>query len=181
MDSKTPERYSTPVDERFVCDPAEASAILETYADLVDACHAAAAVEGTDFKPGPMGSRGLGQLAFNKGMRILTATQSADVALESNQLEQGLLSYALVADGLQQHAADRAPGDGRITAGEWLSYGAERVPELHRLIDSGAPISTDWGRVTVIGRGIQTAREDERYQRPALFDFRKLDRDIVLT
>jgi hypothetical protein len=38
---------------------------------IVDACHSAAAVEGTDFKPGPMGSRGLGQLSYDKGMRIL--------------------------------------------------------------------------------------------------------------
>ena len=43
---------------------------------IVDACHSAAAIEGTDFKPGPMGSRGLGQLSYDKGMRILTATQA---------------------------------------------------------------------------------------------------------
>jgi hypothetical protein len=28
---------------------------------VVDACHSAASVEGSGFKPGPMGSRGLGQ------------------------------------------------------------------------------------------------------------------------
>ena len=43
---------------------------------IVDDCHSAAAIEGTDFKPGPMGSRGLGQLSYDKGMRILTATRS---------------------------------------------------------------------------------------------------------
>jgi hypothetical protein len=37
---------------------------------IVDACHPAAAIEGTDFKPGPMVSRGLGQLLYDKGMRI---------------------------------------------------------------------------------------------------------------
>ena len=34
---------------------------------VFDACNSAASVEGQGFKPGPMGSRGLGQLAYNKG------------------------------------------------------------------------------------------------------------------
>ena len=42
---------------------------------IIDACHSAASVEGDGFKPGPMGSRGLGQLAYDKGMRILAASQ----------------------------------------------------------------------------------------------------------
>ncbi|UUZ51523.1 caspase family protein [Massilia sp. B-10] len=46
---------------------------------VIDACHSGAAV-GADFKPGPMGSRGLGQLAFDKGMLVLAATQADNVA-----------------------------------------------------------------------------------------------------
>jgi uncharacterized caspase-like protein len=62
---------------------------------IIDACHSAASVpEG--FKPGPMGDRGRGQLAYDKGMRILAATQADNVALESEKLGQGLLTYALV-------------------------------------------------------------------------------------
>ena len=38
---------------------------------IIDACHSAGSVEHEGFKPGPMGSRGLGQLAYNKRMRIL--------------------------------------------------------------------------------------------------------------
>jgi WD40 repeat protein len=147
---------------------------------VVDACHAAAAVEGTDFKPGPMGSRGLGQLAFNKGMRILTATQSADVALEVNELQQGLLSYALVADGLRQSAADREPVDSRVTLSEWIAYGVDRVPELHRRLHAGEPITDAGGEIQVDVRGIDVPQTDERFQRPSLFDFRRQDRAIVL-
>jgi hypothetical protein len=147
---------------------------------VVDACHAAAAVEGTDFKPGPMGSRGLGQLAFNKGMRILTATQSADVALEVNELQQGLLSYALVADGLRQSAADREPVDSQVTLSEWIAYGVDRVPELHRRLHAGEPITDAGGEVQVDVRGIDVPQTDERFQRPSLFDFRRQDREIVL-
>jgi uncharacterized caspase-like protein len=54
---------------------------------IVDACHSASAVQGKDFKPGPMGSRGLGQLAYDKGMRILAATQPDNVALELEKLQ----------------------------------------------------------------------------------------------
>ena len=52
---------------------------------IVDACHSAASVDEAGFKPGPMGSRGLGQLAYDKGMRILAASQADDVALESGR------------------------------------------------------------------------------------------------
>ena len=49
---------------------------------IVDACQSAAAVDRDGFKPGPLGSRGLGQLAYDKGMRVLAACQKAGVALE---------------------------------------------------------------------------------------------------
>ena len=58
---------------------------------IVDACHSAAAVQGKDFKPGPMGSRGLGQLSYDKGVKILTATQAANFAFELDELQHGLL------------------------------------------------------------------------------------------
>ena len=49
---------------------------------VIDACNAAASVEGGGFKPGPMGSRGLGQLAYDNAMRVLAASQAEAVALE---------------------------------------------------------------------------------------------------
>ena len=49
---------------------------------IVDACYSTAAIQGSGFKPGPMGSRGLGQLAYDKRMRILTATQADNIAME---------------------------------------------------------------------------------------------------
>ncbi len=49
---------------------------------IVNACQSAAAVEGEGFKPGPMGRRGLGQLAYDKGMRVLAATQADNVGAD---------------------------------------------------------------------------------------------------
>lgn len=77
-----------------------------------------------------MGSRGLGQLAYDKGMRILVASQIEDVALESRLLRQGLLTYALVEDGLEAWQADFQPEDPTIFLKEWLQYAVERVPKL---------------------------------------------------
>ncbi len=144
---------------------------------IVDACHSAASV-GEDFKPGPMGSRGLGQLAFDKGMRILAATQSDDVALESDLIKQGLLSYALVRDGLDDHQADYKPKDRKITLDEWLSYGVDRVPRLAEEVISGKVIASrgkgkDRAAFRVSGGESMKKRT---FQTPSLFDFRRKTR-----
>jgi hypothetical protein len=107
---------------------------------VIDACHSAAVVEQPWFKPGPMGSRGLGQLAYDKRMRVLAASQADDFAIEAGELRQGLLTYALTKDGLEAKEADFQPKDGKITLGEWLAYGAERVPQLHEKIRKREPI-----------------------------------------
>lgn len=148
---------------------------------VIDACHSAASVEAPGFKPGPMGDRGLGQLAYDKGMQILAATKADDVALESERLGQGLLSYALVCDGLGQTdgEARRADldGDGQVTLQEWLQYGEKRVPDLyveikegkHRL--AGRDIAADPGFFTQVARNAQT---------PSLFDFHRRTDSVVL-
>jgi hypothetical protein len=48
---------------------------------ILDTCHAGAAT-GKEFRPGPLGDPGLGQLSYDKAMRILAASQPA-------QTEQG--------------------------------------------------------------------------------------------
>jgi len=140
---------------------------------IVDACHSAATVESHAFKPGPMGSRGLGQLAFDKGMRILAASQRDQSALETEKTQQGLLSYALVREGLKDNAADFKPKDTRIQLSEWLSYGVERVPGLYR----------DYREGKLKARTATPLDEPEgnfiSIQQPALFDFAR-GRDIPL-
>ncbi len=144
---------------------------------IVDACHSAASVQTAEFKPGPMGSRGLGQLAYDKGMRILTATQIDQYALETQKTQLGLLSYALVREGLEQANADYKPKDQQIWLSEWLSYASERVPELY----------TDWKAGTLKGRKKgEFLDAPEAYpgetpalQQPALFDFAR-NRDVQI-
>jgi len=148
---------------------------------IIDACHSAASVDPGGFKPGPMGDRGLGQLAYDKGMRILAASQADNVALEIQNLHQGLLTYALVWDGLRPGQGGKLKadlnGDGQLTLEEWLKYGELRTPSLYD--DAKA------GKVKMVSRDskVNPAFIDEttrRAQTPSLFDFHKHVSNVVL-
>lgn len=99
---------------------------------VIDACQSGATLDADDPRQGPMNSQGLAQLAYEKGMYILAAAQSDQAARELGRLGHGLLTYALVEDGLKQGRADDAPHDGQILLREWLDYATQRVPLLQR-------------------------------------------------
>src|SRR5262249_707106 len=88
------------------------------------------ALEAEEKRRGPMNSKGLAQLAYEKGMYILTAAQSFQAALEAAQLGHGYLTYALVEEGLKTSVADTEPKDGVLIAREWLNFATERVPQM---------------------------------------------------
>jgi uncharacterized caspase-like protein len=148
---------------------------------IIDACHSAASVEADGFKPGPMGDRGLGQLAYDKGMRILAASQADDVALEVQNLHHGLLTYALVVDGLKPGKGGKLKadlnGDGELTLKEWLTYGEQRAPTLYEDVKAG--------KIKLVSRDstVNPAFVEEttkKAQTPTLFDFQKRNSKIVL-
>ena len=104
---------------------------------VIDACNSGA-IEGEEKRRGPMNSRGLAQFAYEKGMDILTASQSQQSALEGLKIknkqgaiitiQHGLLTYALLQAFTQKDAnKDR---DNKITENEWLSYAVNQVPQL---------------------------------------------------
>jgi WD40 repeat protein len=97
---------------------------------VIDACNSGQALEAEEQRRGPMNSRGLAQLAYEKGMYILTAAQSYQAAQEASQLGHGLLTYALVEEGLKQAAADSDPKDGEVWVREWFDYASTRVPNM---------------------------------------------------
>ena len=97
---------------------------------VIDACNSGQALEAEERRRGPMNSKGLAQLAYEKGMFILTAAQSYQAALETAQLGHGYLTYALVEEGLKKGLADRRAKDGEITVREWFDYATDRVPEM---------------------------------------------------
>ncbi len=132
---------------------------------IVDACHSAAAVKSDAFKPGPMGSRGLGQLAFDKKIKILAATQPEQKASERGGSR---LIKALLTDGLDGRKAD-SNTNGEITLQEWLEYAVRRVPEIYNSAGTGNATS-DWKSDGKRANQTQGYR-GEKPQMPALFDF----------
>jgi hypothetical protein len=120
----------------------------------------------------------LGQLAYDKGIRVLTASQADDVALEHDRLEHGLLTHALLIDGVLSARADFQPRDRRIELVEWLSYGAQRVPELYSEITTGnRPLTSEGDR----GAERRAAMRQRRPpQQPALFDFVARPRPLTI-
>ena len=147
---------------------------------IIDACHSAASVATANFKPGPMGDPGLGQLSFDKGIRILAATQSDDVALEDAGIGHGLLTFALAGEGVTP-TGGRADldGDGRITLDEWLLYASKRLPSLSedvRVSRTKADAAKPAGFVFAARR--QTAKP--KPQEPSLFDFTGEPSKVIL-
>ena len=146
---------------------------------VIDACHSAASVAGGDFRPGPMGDSGLGQLAFDKGIRILAATQTDDVALEDPVLRQGLLTYALAGEGITANGGKADDdGDGRITLDEWLAYATKRMPSLSSDVRLGRLTTAPSG-----ARGwvrVNAGATKPAMQEPSLFDFNAKPSGVVL-
>jgi len=113
----------------------ELEEILETVGAgqtllVIDACNSGQALESQEKRRGPMNAKGLAQLAYEKGMYILAAAQGYQAALEAVRLGHGYLTYALIEEGIKTSSADNSPQDGQIFAQEWLSYAAQRVPEM---------------------------------------------------
>lgn len=99
---------------------------------VIDACYSGQAIESTEKRRGPMNTKGLAQLAYEKGIYILTASQNIEVAFEAEAFKHSYLAYALLEEGLKEGAAD-ANHDGNIFLREWFDYANSRVPQLRRL------------------------------------------------
>jgi uncharacterized caspase-like protein len=145
---------------------------------VIDACNSGQALEAEEKRRGPMNSKGLAQLAYEKGMYILTASQSYQAAQEISRIGHGLLTYALVVEGLGNAMADFEPRDGKIVMREWLDYASGRVPqiqleEIKRAMSSGRSLSFASGRTVRLGRSVADQQDDT--QHPRFFYRRDLD------
>jgi WD40 repeat protein len=135
---------------------------------VIDACNSGQALESEEKRQGPMNSKGLAQLAYEKGMHVLAAAQGYQAAQEVAELGHGLLTYTLVEEGLKSPAADVAPSDGQVILREWLDFATVRVPQMQRTaMNEGRKV----GREVVFVEGETTIRDvDKRtLQRPRVF------------
>lgn len=127
---------------------------------VIDACNSGQVLKAEEERRGPMNTRGLAQLAYEKGMYILTASQSDEVAFESAGLKHSYLAYALVEEGIKSGAAD-ADSNGQVFLKEWFDYATERVPRIGR-------------EKTQTGKQLEEVDADEqRVQRPRVFNMRE--------
>jgi WD40 repeat protein len=147
---------------------------------VIDACNSGQALEAEERRRGPMNSRGLAQLAYEKGMYVLTAAQGYQAALEVKELGHGLLTFALVEEGLKTPAADRAPKDGKVVAREWMDYAALRVPELQEAQINAA--QKQGRELTFVEVAEQTRGQSKiaGLQRPRVFYRREVDPEPLI-
>lgn len=136
---------------------------------VLDACNSGQALEAEEKRRGPMNTKGLAQLAYEKGLNILTAAQSYQVAKENSALGHGYLTYALVEDGLRKMAADRRPRDGQVVLREWFDFASTAVPQMQANKVNADPAYKDRGLVKA---RLQKMRE---VQRPRVFYRREAD------
>lgn len=142
---------------------------------VIDACNSGQALESDDERRGPMNTKGLAQLAYDKGMYILTASQSAESAFVSEALQRSYLSYALTVEGLKTSRADTAPRDGLLSVREWFDYATNRVPQL-RQNTAEKPSKTEQGK----GLEEEDEVKEEKTQRPRVFYRRQNDLNSLI-
>jgi uncharacterized caspase-like protein len=127
---------------------------------VIDACNSGQALNAEESRRGPMNAKGLAQLAYEKGMYVLTASQSDEVAFESEGLKHSYLAYALVEEGIKSSAAD-ADRNGQVLLKEWFDYATDRVPQIGK-------------RKVTAGKQLEEVDPDERrVQRPRVFNMRE--------
>jgi WD40 repeat protein/uncharacterized caspase-like protein len=146
---------------------------------IIDACNSGQALEAEEKRRGPMNSKGLAQLAYEKGMYILTAAQSYQAALEAAQFGHGLLTYALVEEGLKTPVADSQPQDGILSAREWLDFATERVPQMQ---EEKMKEKRGLGLEIAFTEGEQKIADPEKrsLQRPRVFYRREMETDPLV-
>ncbi|HSS22395.1 MAG TPA: caspase family protein [Pyrinomonadaceae bacterium] len=146
---------------------------------VIDACNSGQALEAEEKRRGPMNSKGLAQLAYEKGMYILTAAQSYQAALETVQLGHGLLTYALVEEGLKTAVADGSPADGLVNVREWLDFATDRVPQMQ---EEKMKEARGFGKQVSFVEGEQTIADPEKrsVQRPRVFYRRELEANPLI-
>lgn len=146
---------------------------------VIDACNSGQALEAEEKRRGPMNSKGLAQLAYEKGMYILTAAQSYQAALEAAQFGHGLLTYALVEEGLKTGIADNQPKDGILSAREWLDFATERVPQMQEdKMKQGRGLGVE---IAFTEGEQKIADPDKRtVQRPRVFYRREMETDPLV-
>lgn len=153
---------------------------------VIDACQSGAALGGKNDGRAPMNSKGFAQLAYDKGMFILTAAQSQQAALEAvrigdKTIENGLLTYTLL-QAFSNKESDK-DANSQLWETEWFDYAVSQVPLFQREAMRQREVELKTGNPQVKGRsgifyvnGEDKKNADERgVQTPRVFYRREAD------
>ena len=134
---------------------------------VIDACNSGQALESEEKRRGPMNSKGLAQLAYEKGMYILTAALSFQEAKADKRIAKGhgYLTYALIEEALKQRQA--ADKDGNVLLREWVDYAVQRVPRMQQAEAAE--------RRQFVKKQVEQETKDEEVQTPRVFYRREPD------
>lgn len=133
---------------------------------ILDACSSGQVLESKEARMGPMNVFGLGHLAYEKGMYILAAAQPHRAALELSRFGHGMLTYALLQEGLKDSKA--ADADGIVSLRGWLEFAAVEV----RRLQNGELDSENKKRALIV--------EGESWQSPRVFYRREAGAQFVI-
>jgi WD40 repeat protein len=120
---------------------------------ILDTCHSGAAA-GNEFRPAPLGDPGLGQLSYDKGMVILSASQPAQT--EKGEWVTGGEGRTLLVDALETVAKTNP----QHTLQQWLHDTEQQLP--------------------LTARQLYPAIKTDDVQLPVLLDFAKKSRNPTL-
>jgi len=134
---------------------------------VIDACNSGQALESEEKRRGPMNSKGLAQLAYEKGMYVLTAALSFQEAKADRKVAKGhgYLTYALIEEALKQRQA--ADKDGNVLLREWVDYAVQRVPRMQQVEAAE--------RRQFVKKQAESGTKDEEVQTPRVFYRREPD------
>ena len=90
---------------------------------ILDSCHSGAA-SGKQFRPGPLGDSGFGQLSYDKGMIILAASQPTQT--ERGEWVKGEQGQTLLLDALEKSAESNPQG----SMEQWLQEVQQQLPRV---------------------------------------------------
>lgn len=145
---------------------------------IFDTCQAGGSVAPPGYKHGPFGSRGLGQLAYDKGMRVLAGSTYDSDAYEPDALGNGLLTHVLVERGLRSSFEVDSES---LTLGQLLGQAANRLPEIREAYLNGEIRGKLNGRPVRADLSERELNELAGLRRPILFDFKRRGRKITLS
>jgi WD40 repeat protein len=125
---------------------------------VLDTCHSGAAA-GKEFRPAPLGDPGLGQLSYDKGMQILSASQPAQT--EQGEWVTGGAGRTLLVDAVET-AAKANP---QHTLEQWLYDTEQQLPITVRKLyptlkeeDVQLPVLLDFAKKTNITTSVGTTK-----------------------